>query len=613
MNILGNLRLPGSGAGEIQNLQVERVATLPTFSALEKGRIVYNTTDEKLYINDGTQFITIATGGNTQVIQNELDALETALGALVKSDGTFDTAQLASFTGLDTTGVTTVTGLVAAINTRVENLTSTFAELTDVSLTSLANADVVQYNSTTSKWENKTLAAAGIQAKDADLDAIAGLTTNGLVARTADGVAATRTITGTTDIVVTNGDGVAGDPSLVLSDTTVTAGAYNGQITVDAKGRITAAQQLTSSDVTTALTYTPVNKAGDTMSGALNMGSNAITALANPVNSTDAVNKNYVDSLVSGLSWKDPVDLVSTDVTLESLTGKADGFRIVDLATDKIFTVTSEALDAGVTPEDAWAVFDRSNESGWVFSGNQWVQFTGSGQIVAGVGLSKTGNRLDVEFGAGITATPNEGDEAAKLVVDAGNGLYLDTANASAKVEVKADAEASIAVTVDGVKVAATGVKASHLGADVIGNGLQGANGTAIAVKAEDTTITVGAAGIKANIGTTAGTVAAGDHTHAFDDLTDVTLTSATNKQTLVFNGTAWVNKTTYFAFVAASANTSHTVTHNIGTKYVNVSVYDDATGEAIIPQSIVLTDDNNVTVTVTPAVKVAVVVTGIA
>ena len=610
MKHFGDIELLGSGLAEIKNLQIERIASLPTFNASEKGRIVYNTTDDKVYLNDGVQFIAIATGGNTQVIQDELNTLEVALGALVKADGTFDTAQLASFTGLDTTGVTTVTGLVAALNSRVDNLTSTFAELTDVALTSLTNKDVVQYNTTTSKWENKSLSDAGIQAKDSDLDAIAGLTTNGLIARTADGVAATRTITGTTDIVVTNGDGVAGDPSLVLSNTAITAGTYNGQITFDAKGRAVAGQQLTAGDVTTALTYTPVNKAGDTMSGTLNMGNNTIAAVANPINSTDAVNKNYVDSLVSGLKWKDPVDLVSNDASAEDLTGKPDGFRIIDLSTDKVFTVTSEALDAGVTPEDGWAAFDKSNELGYVFSGANWVQFTGAGQLVAGIGLSKVGNRLDVEFGAGITSVPNETDEVAKLVVDAGNGLYLDTTDAAAKVEVKADAENSITVTSNGVKVAATGVKASHLAADVIGNGLQGANGTAISVKAEDSTLTVGVNGIKANIGTTAGTVAAGDHTHAINDLTDVVITTPASNQALVYDGTNFVNKAISFTYVATAANTSHTVNHNLGSKYVNVSVYDDDTGEAIIPDSITVSL-NSLVVTTNLAIKLAVVVSG--
>ncbi len=65
-----------------------------------------------------------------------------------------------------------------------------------------------------------TLAGYGItdaQGADSDLSALAGLSTTGLVARTGAGTAATRTITGTTNqVIVTNGDGVAGNPTLSL-------------------------------------------------------------------------------------------------------------------------------------------------------------------------------------------------------------------------------------------------------------------------------------------------------------------------------------------------------------------------------------------------------------
>lgn len=45
-----------------------------------------------------------------------------------------------------------------------------------------------------------------------------------------------------------------------------------------------------------ALGYTPLNKAGDTMSGALNMGSNSIHNVTDPSSAQDAATKNYVDS-----------------------------------------------------------------------------------------------------------------------------------------------------------------------------------------------------------------------------------------------------------------------------------------------------------------------------
>ena len=65
-----------------------------------------------------------------------------------------------------------------------------------------------------------TLAGYGItdaQGLDSDLTALAGLSTTGLVARTGAGTAVTRAITGTANqVTVTNGDGVAGNPTLAL-------------------------------------------------------------------------------------------------------------------------------------------------------------------------------------------------------------------------------------------------------------------------------------------------------------------------------------------------------------------------------------------------------------
>lgn len=58
-----------------------------------------------------------------------------------------------------------------------------------------------------------------VQAWDADLDAVAGLASNGLIARTGAGTAAVRTITApAAGISVSNGDGVSGNPTLALAN-----------------------------------------------------------------------------------------------------------------------------------------------------------------------------------------------------------------------------------------------------------------------------------------------------------------------------------------------------------------------------------------------------------
>lgn len=64
-----------------------------------------------------------------------------------------------------------------------------------------------------------TPSSIGAEPTDADLTALAALSTTGLVARTGSATYSTRTITGTANkVTVSNGDGVSGSPTLTIPD-----------------------------------------------------------------------------------------------------------------------------------------------------------------------------------------------------------------------------------------------------------------------------------------------------------------------------------------------------------------------------------------------------------
>jgi hypothetical protein len=125
-----------------------------------------------------------------------------------------------------------------------------------------------------------------VQAWDADLDALAALSaTTGMLSRTGAGAFAVRTIAGTAlNITVTNGDGVAGAPTIDLISTAVTAAAYGSAtqsptFTVDAKGRLTAAANVTITPAFSSLTGKPTTVSGYGVTDAAALGSaNTFTA-----------------------------------------------------------------------------------------------------------------------------------------------------------------------------------------------------------------------------------------------------------------------------------------------------------------------------------------------
>lgn len=206
----------------------------------------------------------------------------------------------------------------------------------------------------------------------------------------------------------------------------------------------------------------------------VSLNSQKITSLGTPSSSTDAATKGYVDGVAEGLDVKASCRLATT--ANHGLSGLADIDGLTPLNGDRILVKNqttgsengiytaasgswSRATDAAQSGEITAGTFvfveqgDTHADSGWVVTTNGtitigatdivWTQFSGAGQITAGIALTKTGNTLDVDLtdatnstSTTTAATPNSVKQAydlanaaiPKSIVDAKGDLIVATA-----------------------------------------------------------------------------------------------------------------------------------------------------------------------------------------
>lgn len=339
-----------------------------------------------------------------------------------------------------------------------------------------------------------TLSGYGItdaQGLNTNLTGLSSLGTTGFVARTGSGTFATRSVVGTSGrIAVSNGSGVSADATIDLATLTDGGSGTFLKITRDSYGRVSGTESVTAGDITGLVDSTYVNVSGDSLSGNLTMTSGAtVTGLPAPSNSTDAVNKEYVDALASSLNVHAAVEVASTvALTVTYSNGTAgvgatltnagtqaaiqlDGYspttgtRVLiknqaDSKQNGVYVVTTigsvstnwvltRATDSDnhiagqVMAGDYVFVAEGSTQAstGWTLTsvgtgtndaivigtdGIVFTQFSGAGSYLAGTGLQLSGTTFSVQLGAGIAQLPTN-EVGVDLYSPSSGGLVLTT------------------------------------------------------------------------------------------------------------------------------------------------------------------------------------------
>lgn len=240
--------LPIGTAGQV--LKVNGTADAPEWAAAGGTGTV---TSVALSGTDGLQVDSGSPITTSGTIQLGVDAaalrahLNVADGATANT-GTVTSVALAlpnifSVSGSPVTGSGTLTGSLATQTANLIFAGPTTGGAAAPTFRALVAADIPSLTSLYATFAQGALAdtalqpaaiGSTVQAFDADLGALAGLSTSGLLARTGAGTAAARTLTGTSNrITVTNGDGVSGNPTIDIAST------YVGQTSITTLGTIT--------------------------------------------------------------------------------------------------------------------------------------------------------------------------------------------------------------------------------------------------------------------------------------------------------------------------------------------------------------------------------------
>ena len=356
----------------------------------------------------------------------------------------------------------------------------TFVKGSDIAAETIATSNLIDAAVTTAKLADANVTAAKLASSAVETAKIADLnvTTSKLAdnsvtaAKLADASVDTAALI---DLNVTTGK---------LADLAVTA-AKLGALAVEtgkiADGNVTtaklAANAVTPAKADLASTWTFSDLRG-TFGADVNAGTFKLTNLASPVGNNDAATKQYVDGVAQGLDVKQSVQAIAkSNITLSSpqtIDGVAlvagDRVLVIGQTTGSengIYVVAASAwsrsndMAAGSDASGAFTFVEQgtvNSDSGWVCTNDKgaavvgtaaltFSQFSGAGSIVAGAGLSKTGNQIDVNVGDGIHFV---GDAVALKLESVNPGLQVGSGGVKVLLNGAASGFTRPAINVDG-------------------------------------------------------------------------------------------------------------------------------------------------------------------
>ena len=240
-----------------------------------------------------------------------------------------------------------------------------------------------------------------------DLLAIEALASTGLISRTGSNTWAQRSIdtTSSARITITNGNGVSGNPTVDLATLADNGSGSFVKISRDTYGRVSGTTAVLGADITASLGYTPVSKAGDTMSLGADLtfdGGEVLGLPATPSTSDAAASKAYVDSLDGGLQtmW-----IPASQLVTRTTAGAAVGS--VEMPTNFIMVNTFD-FDQATTEQAQFTVsFPKTWNLGRVTAEFFWTAASGSGTVIwgiQGVAISDD-DPINTTFGSAQTVT----------------------------------------------------------------------------------------------------------------------------------------------------------------------------------------------------------------